>query len=60
MCVMAKTQWEGQKAGGRGNGDILRVESGKTVRGIDFRFASFKKGAWRTYYTLDDMAYNLV
>ena len=49
-----------EEAGERGDGEILTVESGKTVRGIDFRFAPFKKGAWRTYDTLDGLAYNAV
>ena len=37
-------------------GDILRVDEGKTLEGIDFRFAPFKKGVWRTYTYLDGLA----
>jgi ligand-binding sensor domain-containing protein len=42
------------------HGDILRVESGKTVRGIDFRFPQFKKGTWRHYDTSDGLASMMV
>ena len=59
---------ESQKAGGRGSeevgergdGDILRVEHGKTVEKIDFRFAPFKKGTWRNYTSFDGLPYNVV
>jgi ligand-binding sensor domain-containing protein/serine phosphatase RsbU (regulator of sigma subunit) len=42
------------------SGDILDVPRGKTLGNIDFRFASFKKGAWRNYSTLDGLGYNAV
>jgi len=39
---------------------ILRVERGKTLSGIDFRLAPFKKGVWRNYTYLDGLASNEV
>ena len=44
-----------EEAGERGNNGILRVESGGTVRGIDFRFAPFKRGTWRSYDSSDGL-----
>ena len=41
-------------------GDILQVEEDKTLEGIDFRFAHFKKGVWKNYTTLDGLANNAV
>ena len=38
----------------------LTVERGKTLENIDFRFAPFKKGTWKTYTTLDGLAENWV
>ncbi len=38
----------------------LRVERGRTIRNIDFRFAPFKKGTWKNYDTLDGLAHNAV
>lgn len=40
--------------------DTLHVESSKTLKDIDFRFAPFKKGVWRHYSTLDGLAHNTV
>ena len=34
----------------------LPVELGKTLKNINFRFAPFKKGTWRTYDTLDGLS----
>jgi len=45
---------------GEAVGKILTVERGKRLKDIDFRFASFKKGAWKNYDTLDGLAYNVV
>jgi len=39
-------------------GGTLQVEKGKTLKGIDFRFAPFKKGTWRNYGYLDGLANN--
>ena len=33
----------------RRGGEILRVEIGKRLKDIDFRFAPFRKGTWKTY-----------
>jgi len=41
-------------------GDILKVEAGRSLKGIDFRFAPFKKGTWKTYTFLDGLAGNYV
>jgi signal transduction histidine kinase/ligand-binding sensor domain-containing protein/DNA-binding response OmpR family regulator len=41
-------------------GDILNVEESKSLKGIDFRFARFKKGVWKNYTTLDGLAHNAV
>jgi len=38
----------------------LTVERGKKLANIDFRFAPFKKGTWKTYTTLDGLAENWV
>lgn len=40
--------------------DILKFEGGKTIAGVDFRFAPFKKGTWRNYTYLDGLAHNNV
>ncbi len=40
--------------------DILRIEEGKTLSDINFRFAPFKKGTWRNYTYLDGLANNKV
>jgi ligand-binding sensor domain-containing protein len=37
-------------------GDVLQVESGKTHKDIDFRFAPQKKGTWKNYKVLDGLA----
>ena len=50
---------KGQK-GNRLFGEILQVEEDKTLSGIDFRFAPFKKGTWKNYDTLDGLAENVV
>ena len=34
---------------------LLKVERGKTLKGIDFRFAPFKKGTWKHYTTADGL-----
>ena len=34
----------------------LQVEAGKTLRNIDFHFADFKKGTWRSYTSLEGLA----
>ena len=41
-------------------GEILQVESGKTLKNIDFRFPPFKKGTWKTYTNLDGLASSIV
>ena len=38
----------------------MRVEAGKTLRNINFRFAPFKKGIWRTYTYLDGLTHDSV
>ena len=47
---------------GRGSEEAgtLKVEPNKTFKGIDFRFAPFKKGTWKTYTYLDGLASNHV
>ena len=40
--------------------EILQVEEDKTLKGINFRFAPFKKGTWRNYNTLDGLGYSVV
>ncbi|MBM3235615.1 response regulator [Candidatus Poribacteria bacterium] len=47
-----------QREFGEEVGETLQVEKGKTLSGIDFRFAHFKKGAWRNYTTLDGLTSN--
>ena len=37
-------------------GEVLSVEQGKTLNNIDFRFASFKKGTWKNYTRLNELA----
>ena len=39
-------------------GETLQVEKDKTLSGIDFRFAPFKKGTWKSYSSLDGLAHN--
>ena len=41
---------------GNPNGKNLHVEQNRTISNIDFRFAPFKKGVWRTYTYLDGLA----
>ncbi|MBI1925298.1 response regulator, partial [Candidatus Poribacteria bacterium] len=53
----------GDKGGGgegQGGGQILQVQPGKTLENIDFQFAPFKKGTWKTYNALDGLASNNV
>ena len=38
----------------------LQVGCGRTLTGMDLRFAPFKKGTWRSYDTLDGLAYDAV
>jgi serine phosphatase RsbU (regulator of sigma subunit)/sugar lactone lactonase YvrE len=45
---------------GEETGEILQIGHNKTLNNIDFRFAPFKKGAWRSYSTLDGLGYNAV
>ena len=45
---------------GEAVGDILLIEADKTLSGLDFRFAPFKKGMWKTYASLDGLASNVV
>ena len=40
--------------------DALRVQNGKTLKNIDFRFAPFKKGTWKTFTILDGLVHNAV
>ena len=54
---------ENEKTGKRENksknyemGTILQVECGKRLENINFRFAPFKKGTWRTYTYLVSIA----
>jgi len=42
------------------SGAILQVERGRSLQGVDMRFAPFKKGLWRTYTYLDGLADNYV
>nr|MBC8231096.1 carboxypeptidase regulatory-like domain-containing protein [bacterium] len=37
-------------------GEVLSVEQGRTLKNIDFCFASFKKGTWKNYTCLDGLA----
>jgi DNA-binding NtrC family response regulator/ligand-binding sensor domain-containing protein len=39
---------------------FLQVKDGVTRDNIDFRFAPFKKGTWKTYNYLDGLAHNVV
>ena len=48
------------KAENHEDGDLVKVEPGKTVSKIDFRFAPFKKGTWRNFTTLDGLPYSVV
>jgi DNA-binding NtrC family response regulator/ligand-binding sensor domain-containing protein len=41
-------------------GDILHIQNGKTLTNADFRFAEFKKGTWRSYTSLDGLAFDEV
>ncbi|MBC8230583.1 hypothetical protein H8E77_13630, partial [bacterium] len=41
-----------------GEGSGVRVQHGKTISGVDFRFAPFKKGTWRRFNSLDGLAEN--
>ena len=41
-------------------GAILQVQQGRSLQGVDMRFAPFKKGVWRTYTYLDGLAGNYV
>jgi len=41
-------------------GEILSFEEGRTLKNINFRFAPFKKGTWRTYTSLDGLGNNFV
>ncbi|MBC8236506.1 carboxypeptidase regulatory-like domain-containing protein [bacterium] len=45
---------------GSSEGDILHVESGNSLKNIDFRIAPFKKGAWKNYSHLDGLAHNRI
>ncbi len=47
---------EGQEVGG----DILKIESGKSLRDIDIHFPPFRKGTWRNFTSLDGLANNMV
>lgn len=47
-----------RKRRGEAVGEILKVERGKTLKGIDFHFADFKKGTWKNYTHLDGLAHN--
>ncbi len=38
-----------------GEPESLRVGQGKTFRNMDFRFAPFKKGTWKTYTQIDGL-----
>ncbi len=49
-----------KREGQLGNGDIVRVDSGGSLEGIDFRFAPFKKGTWRTYTQFSGLVHNRV
>jgi signal transduction histidine kinase/DNA-binding response OmpR family regulator/sugar lactone lactonase YvrE len=40
--------------------EILHVEQGKSIKGINFRFAPFKKGVWRSYTYLNGLSSNKV
>ena len=42
------------------HGDILRIESNKTLSNINFRFPPFKKGTWKNITYLDGLANDLV
>jgi len=56
--VLGGYVYYGEEAGEQGDDDILRVEQGGTLKNIDFRFAPFKKGTWKTYTYLDGLASN--
>ena len=41
-------------------GDILHIQNGKTLANVDFHFAEFKKGTWRSYTSLDGLAFDVI
>ena len=53
-------KWGKSMPVGMSQATSLRVEYGKTIANINFRFAPFKKGTWRNYDTLDGLAHNAV
>ena len=38
----------------------LKVEKGRTHRNVDFQFAAFKKGTWKSYSTFDGLPHSRV
>jgi hypothetical protein len=58
-CYTGKYLYFGQKASAM-EGTILYVKDGASLKNIDFRFAQFKKGTWKTYTHLDGLASNYV
>ena len=38
--------------------DVLKLESGRSLQGINFQLAPFKRGTWRNYDTLDGLVHN--
>ncbi|MFC1714943.1 two-component regulator propeller domain-containing protein [Candidatus Poribacteria bacterium] len=53
------TPYDPQPAG-KDAGEVLYVGRSRPLENIDFRFAPFKKGTWRTYIYLDGLAGNRV
>ena len=41
-------------------GEVLQIETGQTLRAVDFRFPPFKKGIWRHYTSIDGLVHNSV
>ena len=41
-------------------GEILQIETGHTLKAIDFRFPSFRRGIWRHYTSIDGLVHNTV
>ena len=55
--VLSVTPYDSQ-ATGKNIGEALYVRRSRPLENINFRFAPFKKGTWRTYTYLDGLASN--
>ena len=45
---------------GEVRGKTVQIQRGQTLENIDFRFAPFKKGTWKSYTTLDGLPHHWV